>query len=352
MNPPLLRLIDANANRAREALRVLEDFARFVLNDKALCCDLKSIRHDLRHALGALLPHALLCRDTAGDVGTANKTPAELARADLSDIVTAAGKRLGEALRAIEEYAKVVGPDVSPLIESLRYRFYDLETRLARRLHPKSRLSDSRLCVLITESACRGDWFDTAVAAIDGGADMLQLREKDLEGAELLCRAKRFVELCRSRGVIAIVNDRPDIALLADADGVHLGQGDLPLTEARKLLGPSQIIGVSTHTLDHARQAQADGADYIGVGPIFPSPTKPRDFLPGLDFGRQVADNINLPAYAIAGITIDNLDEVLATGLKRIAVTQAVTNAQNPRAAAVALKRKLATDGATISAEE
>src|SRR5213079_2637827 len=108
-----------------------------------------------------------------------------------------------------------------------------------------------------------------------------------------------FVALCRSRGVISIINDRADIAMLADADGLHVGQSDLPAVQARKLIGQSRILGVSTHNLEQARQAVLDGADYIGVGPLFPSPTKPRDFLPGLAFARQVASEIHLPAIAI-----------------------------------------------------
>ncbi len=341
MNPQVLRLIDANANRAREGLRVIEDYARFVSDDKNLSSDLKALRHELAAALGAILPDAILCRDTAGDVGTGNKTPSESQRESLAEVITAAGKRLGEALRAIEEYAKVVAPQVAPRVEAIRYRFYDLETHLARRLRPSARLHDALLCVLITESACAGDWFEAVRQAIDGGADVLQLREKELEGGELLGRAKRFVELCRSVGVISIINDRPDIAILSGADGVHLGQGDLPAMEARKLLGRDRIIGVSTHRIEQARQAVADGADYLGVGPFFTSATKPRDFIAGPAYARQVSQEIDIPAFAIAGITEDNLDEVLATGIHRIAVTAAITRAADVCQATRRLKARL-----------
>src|SRR5689334_7403260 len=124
---PLLRLLDANANRAREALRVVEDYARFVLDDQALCGSLKTIRHDLTAILRPFLPDAILHRDTPGDVGTGNKTVAESDRANVADVVTAGGKRLGEALRSIEEYLKVVDPSAAARVEAIRYRFYHLE---------------------------------------------------------------------------------------------------------------------------------------------------------------------------------------------------------------------------------
>jgi len=149
------------------------------------------------------------------------------------------------------------------------------------------------------------------------------------------------VRVCRARKVLTIINDRPDIALLSDADGVHLGQSDLPARDVRKLIGTQKILGVSTHNPDHAKQAVLDGADYIGVGPVFRSPTKPRDFLPGLPYAADVAKQITIPAVGIAGITTENVDEVLSTGLRAVAVTAAVTQADVPRAAAAALKAKL-----------
>jgi thiamine-phosphate pyrophosphorylase len=340
MNFPLLRLLDANANRAREALRVLEDYARFALDDKALAADLKAIRHDLTAATAPFLPEAILHRDTPHDVGTTNKTPAELKRADLADVVTAAGKRLGEALRAMEEFTKITSPPASARLESIRYRFYDVEQRLARTLPDRRRpdFSRVRLCVLITESACKLPWLRAAEQAIAGGADCLQLREKTLDAKELLRRARLFADLCRKHHVISILNDRPDVALLADTDGVHLGQDDLPPAEARKLLGPTKLIGVSTHEIAHARQAILDGADYLGVGPVFKSATKPRDIHPGLPYARQVANEIPLPALAIAGITEQNADQVLATGIQGLAVTASVTGTNDPRSAAARLK--------------
>jgi thiamine-phosphate pyrophosphorylase len=343
MNGMLLRLLDANANRAREALRVIEDYARFVLNDPGLCGELKHLRHDFTAATATFTSEAILHRDTPGDVGTEIKTAAELKRENLSDVVTAAGKRLGEALRAIEEYLKTISPSDAIRIESLRYRFYDIERRVARTLRPVAcDFASVRLYVLITESSCKIPWLTAAEQAIAGGADCLQLREKNLDGPEFLRRAHQFVQLCRRHHVISIINDHSDIALLTDADGVHIGQHDLPATEVRKLLGTNKIVGVSTHAIEQAKQAVLDGADYIGIGPIYRSPTKPRDFLPGLDYARQITNaNLPIPAVAIAGITLENVDEVLATGIRAVAVTAAVIGCEDIAGAAITFKKKL-----------
>jgi thiamine-phosphate pyrophosphorylase len=334
----VFRLLDANANRAREALRVMEDYARFVLDDGTTAAALKQIRHDLT----ALVPaDAIYFRDTPGDVGTTNKTEAELVRQDLAAVVTAAGKRLGEALRAIEEFLKTTRPAEAAKVEAIRYRSYGIEQTLAFSLRPPTRFADVRLYVLITESACKHAWLETAQEAILGGADCLQLREKNLDSRMLLERARSLVELCRRHRVCCIINDRPDIALLSGADGVHVGQDDVPATEIRKLLGREKIVGVSTHSLEHAKAAVRDGADYLGVGPFFKSPTKPRDFVAGPTYAKQAASAIRLPLVAIAGINLENIGEVLAAGIRAIAVTAAVTGQDDPRAAAAALKSRL-----------
>ena len=171
----------------------------------------------------------------------------------------------------------------------------------------------------------------------------MQLREKDLPSGDLLHRAKALVLLCKKHGVLAIINDRPDIAVLSDADGVHVGQGDLPASEARKIVGSKKIVGVSTHDITQAKQAVLDGADYIGVGPIFRSSTKPRDWaeIPGLEYARQVAATVKIPAVAIAGINRDNLEQVIKAGMRSIAVTASVTDCDDVEAAARRLKEKL-----------
>jgi len=339
-NGPVLRLLDANANRAREALRVLEDYARFVLDSAPLCAQLKSLRHELSQTLSEWTAQAIIHRDTPGDVGTNIKTSSETAREHIAAVVIAAGKRLGEALRSIEEFLKTACPADAAKIESIRYRFYEIERQLAATLRPTERFAAVKLYVLISESACKIQWLAAAEAAIDGGADCLQLREKTLPDSQLLARARQLTQLCRRRGVLCIINDRPDIAVLAGADGVHLGQDDLPVDQARKIIGDRGIIGVSTHNIDQARAAILAGPNYIGIGPIFKSPTKPRDFVAGLEYAAAVAA-LPIPKVAIAGISLENVDKVLAAGISAIAVTAAVTGCQNVRQAARGLKDML-----------
>ena len=336
MNPPpsVLRILDANANRAREALRTVEDYARFSLDDPALCGALKALRHGLAAAMAGVAADAMLHRDTAGDVGTSIKTPDELIRPSAADVVTAAGKRLGEALRVIEEYLKLSDPVAASAVETIRYRFYDLEKAVALTLRPAGRFASVRLYVLITESACKKPWREVAAAALDGGAECLQLREPGMDAGELLVRATWLADLCGRRGALSIINDRPDVALLAGADGVHVGQGDLPAVEARKIVGWDKIVGVSTHEIAQVRRARADGADYVGVGPVYLSGTKRRAVIPGLPFLCEAASGGRMPTVAIAGITAENADEVAATGVQSLAVTAAVCGSDDPAGAA------------------
>jgi thiamine-phosphate pyrophosphorylase len=341
LDGPVLRILDASANRAREALRVLEDFARFTLDSEEFCTLLKNLRHELTEILAPLLTEAIIFRDTPNDVGTEIKTKREMSREDLPAVITAAGKRLGEALRSLEEFAKIASAPSAAKIESLRYQFYDIEKRLALTLRPQSRFADVKLYVLITQQACKIPWLKAAEQAIQGGADCLQLREKNLPDSQFLSMAKQLANLCKRKNILCIINDRPDIAVLSHADGVHLGQDDLSVSQARQIVGQQKIIGVSTHNLPQARQAVEDGADYIGVGPIFKSPTKPRDFVAGLEYAAQAARDIAIPKVAIAGITAENVQQVLATGIKAVAVTAAVIGFNDVRAAAKKLKDRL-----------
>jgi thiamine-phosphate pyrophosphorylase len=355
----LLRIIDANANRAREGLRFLEDIARFGLDDGGLSGEFKSLRHLLTAAMNTLGDDALLAsRDTPGDVGTGIKAPTELTRADLRASCIAAGSRVGEALRAIEESAKVLGRAVVAVAcEQARYRTYTLVPRLVQRL-PGADVPQWKLCVLITESLCTHHaWPEVARLAIDGGADCIQLREKNLEGGELARRARELVAICRPRGVHVIINDRLDVALAADADGVHLGQTDLAAPDARRIAdvslagGRRLLIGVSTENLAQAREAFATGADYVGLGPMFATTTKEKPRIAGPAYAREfVADPVigNRPHLAIGGIMPANAAEVAAAGARGFAVSSVVCGAKNPAVACEALLAPLRTPRASV----
>lgn len=340
------RILDASANRAREAIRVLEDHARFALADAFLCSQWKQLRHDLAQAV-ALLPPALLldARDTLADVGTSISTSQEWERPSLQAVVTANARRLQEALRSLEEYGKTVSVDFAQQIEKMRYHSYTLERAVVQGSKGRDRLADAQLCVLVTDSLCRASLIGTVKEAALGGAQIIQLREKDVDDRTLLQRARDVREVTRSTGMLFIVNDRPDIARLVDADGVHLGQDDLPVQEARRLLGPDALIGVSTHNIDQVRRAVLEGASYIGIGPTFPSQTKDFTALAGLEFIRQAVAETSLPAFAIGGVRLDNVAQVRAAGATRIAVSAAVCAADDPRAVARRLRAAIDVRG-------
>jgi thiamine-phosphate pyrophosphorylase len=298
----------------------------------------KHLRHDLAACMRQLPGQQLLsARNTPSDVGTSIFTASEQSRADASDVCIAATKRLPEALRTLEEYGKTVDSRFGAGIEALRYRAYDLEQRIELRGDRSARFAKVRLYVLIAQSCCSRDWLETAQLAIAGGADCIQLREKDLDGGELLSRARRLGELCRKHGVLFIVNDRPDIALLADADGVHVGQTDLPVREARRVLGPDRLIGISTHDDDQFRSALTSGADYIAIGPMFPSPTKPQDHVPGPELLARAVRQTDIPIVPIGGISPENLDILKQAGARRVCACSAVTSVQDVSEAARSL---------------
>ncbi len=338
----LARVLDAAANRAREALRILEDYCRFALDDAFLSGEWKRLRHDLAEALEDLPPQALLAaRETLRDVGTVLSTEHEQQRFSLTDVLQANLKRLQEALRSLEEFGKLHGPAFGQKLEALRYRSYTVERVLLLGAAARRRLRDVRLCVLVTASACAASIHWTIQEAAAGGAGMIQLREKDLEDHELLERARHVRAWTRELGVLFVMNDRPDIARLAEADGVHLGQDDLPIKDARRIVGPDLLIGVSTHDLGQVRRAVLDGASYLGVGPTFPSGTKQFAAFPGLDFVRQATAETTLPAFVIGGVNLETVGAAVAAGARRVAVSQAVCQADDPRTAAAALRQAL-----------
>ncbi|MFM7059437.1 MAG: thiamine phosphate synthase [Planctomycetota bacterium] len=367
----ILRTIDACLNRAREGLRVLEDCARFIWNTASLSTELKCLRHELVIAEQRFQSHTkqenslLHSRNTPGDVGTSVTDPRERSRTSLHQLVLANARRVQESLRSLEEFGKLLDPDFAAAMKQLRYRCYAIEQPFFGLEHPsqsqsgirspapqKSSCSDLReirlqrlqhaaIYVLITESQCRLPWLEAAEQALRGGADVLQLREKQLTDRELLQRSRQLRQLCRKYAALFIMNDRPDIAIASDADGVHVGQEELSVADIRQLTDWHGLIGVSTHSVEQLQQAFLDGADYVGAGPVFPSSTKTFDDFPGLSFVRQAAEVASGPWFAIGGITAQRHPEVLAAGARRIAVTAAVTQSLDPATAVQSFRKAM-----------
>jgi thiamine-phosphate pyrophosphorylase len=335
----IYRILDANFNRAREALRVAEDCGRFALNDPAITAMAKNLRSELQDVLSRLpADQFIVSRDTPGDIGTQITSPTEPLRDNLSAVAVAGCKRLTESLRTIEEYAKVVSPALVLQVERMRYDGYTLEQRLVGRLMVGRRMADVRLYVLLSTLCCRTSVKETARLAVAGGADVLQLREKGIPDGQFLALAAELRELTDETGKLLIVNDRPDIAAIIGADGVHLGQHDLPIAEARRLLRPGAIVGKSTHSLEQAKAAVNEGADYVSVGPLFATATKDAGPPVGLELLRQVRAAVGLPIVGIGGVNARRAAEVIQAGATCVAACSAVCGADNPQTAAAAIR--------------
>jgi thiamine-phosphate pyrophosphorylase len=340
------RIIDANFNRAREALRVIEDYCRFNLNCASLSGRAKEMRHQLSSAIAQLNAGQLLAnRDTPGDVGTNLTIEKPIGRADLKDSLTAACKRLPEALRVLAETLRSDEGPIADQMERLRYAGYTLEKDIALFADAAARFGKVRLYVLIC-SSLPAEVFALAAKCIAGGVDCLQLRAKDIDADKYFAVASEFVKMCKDAGVVSIINDRADIAIASGADGVHLGQNDLPIEQARKLQIRPMIFGKSTHCLTQLNTAIAELPTYVSLGPVFATPTKPDAKPVGLEYVKQalpILTDTGVGHVAIGGINESNIEAVLAAGARTIAVSSAVTNSPDPTAACKKLKQIITT---------
>lgn len=341
----IFRILDAAANRVGEGLRTMEEWARFGLDDAALSASFKTLRHDFASVISGIARHKLLMsRDTVDDVGTAIGTAAEYSRSNHRDVIAAAAGRTGQSLRVLEEYSKTISGELAGQIEQIRYRFYTASAQLELLLAPPARkqlIHTARFYVLI-ESMDSDDLFASHVRSLcEVGVDVLQIRDPNASDRQLIERGKLAAEITDSYDTLMIMNDRVDLALAANCDGVHVGQDELPLRDARAIAGDDILIGVSTHNVDQAIAAEQDGADYIGCGPVFPGRTKSFDDFPGLGFIRSVAPEITVPAFAIGGIDETNLNDVIDAGIRRVAVTGAIRDSESPSGTAKRIKAML-----------
>ena len=345
MEHAVYRIIDANFNRAREAIRVVEEFCRFSLNSVPLTERARQIRHQLSAAIGKLNAGRLISsRDTLGDVGLGKTVERQLERGNLKDCFTAGCKRLTEALRVLAEMTQTQDLLVAETIENLRYAAYTLEKDIVLFSDAFEKFQGVGLYVIIN-SNLPADVISLACKCAAGGADCIQLRAKAIDDDKLFAIAVEFVRICKDAGVLSIINDRVDIAVASGADGVHLGQNDLPLDCARKLQVAPLIIGRSTHSLKQLLAACEERPTYAALGPVFATETKPTAEPVGLDYVSQATEilaDTGVCNVAIGGITLDNVEDVLRAGAKAIAVCAAVTKASDPAAACRALKEKIA----------
>ena len=319
-------LIDANLARAREGIRVIEDIARFIFRDQERFEELKRLRHELLNVQRFFGVATLLDGRAEPDIGKEEVVSGEYERSSAWDIISANMSRSIEAIRVLEEFAKVYIPHVSRSLENIRYRLYALEYRLLIRT-PHYYLH--RHC----EGGvvyCLSDSVDEIISYLDRGARIVQLRDKTspthlvYEKAKKICDAlaKKELTVTESRPLF-FINDHAEITAQLPVDGVHIGQADGGLARARRIVGTAKIIGLSTHSVDQALQGVKDGADYISIGPVYPTDTKP-DYQPvGIDTAGQVARSVAIPLFVIGGITPENVSSVYAAGIKNIAAISA-----------------------------
>ncbi|MDB9512026.1 thiamine phosphate synthase [Kamptonema animale CS-326] len=321
--PALCRILDANLDRSREGLRIIEEWCRFGLNSVELAKECKQLRQELASWHSVDLRTA---RDTPGDPGTDLTHPQEEERSSVESLLQVNFCRVEEALRVVEEYSKIYNPEMGAAFKQMRYRVYTLESSLLA-YRRQQQLTRSHF-YLVTNPA--EHLFAIVEAALQGGLNIVQYRDKSADDTVRLNKAQKLCELCHRYGALFILNDRVDLAIATGADGVHLGQEDIPISLARQLLGPGRIIGRSTTNKEEMHKAIKDGADYIGVGPVYETPTKPGKSAAGLDYVRYAVEHSTVPWFAIGGIDINNLEEVLKAGADRIAVVRSVMEAEQP----------------------
>ena len=326
---------------------MLEDWSRFALDRT----DLVAVLKDLRQRLGRLHhTRYKLERDTAGDGGAGLGHPAQLERRQPAQVLAANAGRVQEALRVLEEFGRLEDPELAAEAAAIRYRLYDLEVELLRASAAPSAGSlreRLRACRLYLITRPVPELERVVEAALQAGVRLVQYRAKEADDRSRLAEARALRDLCARHGALFVVNDRIDLALAVDADGVHLGQDDLPPELARRLLGPEKLIGRSTHALEQLQQAERDGCDYVGVGPVNATPTKPGRTPVGLDYVRQAAQEARIPWFAIGGIESSSLGPVLEAGASRVAVVRAITDAADPAAATAELLAGLGAPGET-----
>jgi thiamine-phosphate pyrophosphorylase len=314
---------------------VAEEIARFDLEDSPLASHLKSLRHEIATILKEVPGEALLAaRDSSCDIGKNSHYDKHRGGEELSEILKASMVRTQEAMRVLEEFSRVTDFPAGKKFKDIRFRLYTIEKEITEKLNlsVRRRLVRNWKLYLILDKELIGNKnpLKVAAAAVMGGVSAVQWRAKDITDRNTFLLVSRLRQFAPLREVAVIVNDRVDVAVTAGADGVHLGQDDLPLNEARKLLGEKRIIGISTHNQKEAIEAEKEGADYVSVCPIFSTGTKKDASTPlGVNKIAELKRELRVPIIAIGGINETNIKEVVNAGADVVAVSAAIIKAKD-----------------------
>ncbi len=334
----IYQIIDANLDRAREGLRVLEDWARFGLGNEDFVIRIKNFRQILgkNH-----LEIYKLSRNYIEDQCKGLSHVEQIKKKSSSKIISSNSARVQEALRVIEEFSRNHNNKLSKIASEIRYEIYTLEIELLNfntRKSAQSIINENNL-YSITDN--RENLLEIIEQILLGGVKIIQHRFKEGNDKDHLKEAIEIYNLCKKYNSLFIVNDRLDIALASNADGVHLGQDDIDIKTARKILGGSKIIGVSANNSIDIEKAVKDGCDYIGVGPVFPTLTKKNKEPLGVEKINALTKNINIPCFAIGGINKLNISSLKNFGISKVAIVSALLNSEDPKEEAIIILKEL-----------
>jgi len=322
------QVIDANLDRAREGLRVIEEWSRFNIDDLDIATRLK----DWRQRLGVLHKRDYkFSRDLESDIGLGLTHPAQKNRNSSDELISSNCSRVQEALRVIEEFSRNYNPLLSKTSNEIRYGLYEMEIHILRHSIRSKRLEKLKYCRLCLITSNQENLIDIVKESLKGGTRMVQYRCKEKSDLSKYEEAKILCKLCKDSNSLFIVNDRIDIALSVNADGVHLGQNDLPTKVVRKLIGSDMLIGRSTHSSKEIISSEEEDINYLGIGPVFKTESKPNLKSLGIEKLKGIIPITKLPIFAIGGINESNIKKIKEIGIKKVAVIGSIMNAKDPK---------------------
>ncbi len=334
----IFQIIDANLDRAREGLRVLEDWARFGLGDNEYVTKIKNFRQILgkNH-----LEIYKLTRNYIEDQSKGITHLEQFNRKTPEQIINSNAGRVQEALRVIEEFSRLTNHELSKIASEIRYEIYTLEIdllNLSKCKKLKDILKENDLYVITDQ---KENLLEIIEEILIAGVKIIQYRFKTGTDKDHLQEAIKIKNLCKKYNSLFIVNDRIDIAIASDADGIHLGQDDLNIKTARKLLGYSKIIGTSANNEIDISIALKEGCDYLGIGPIFETLTKKEKKPIGIEMIKTLTKDLNIPWFAIGGVTTKNISILKRNGFKKVALVSQIMNSEDPKENAIMILKEL-----------
>ena len=332
------QIIDANLDRAREGLRVLEDWARFGIGKEDFVIKIKNFRQILGKN------HLEIYKNSRNHIDDQCKGLTHIEQAKKKSpekIISSNAARVQEALRVIEEFSRDHNQKLSKLASNIRYEVYTLEIELLNFNTRNRALEIIRKNDLYAITNQRNNLLDVIEEILVGGVKIIQHRFKEGNDKEHLKKSIEIHNLCKKYNSLFIVNDRIDIAIASNADGIHLGQDDLDIKTARKLLGYSKIIGISANNSTEISNALKAGCDYIGIGPVFRTPTKKDKEPLGIEKIKTLTQDIQIPWFAIGGINKKNISSLKNNGITKVALVSELMNSEDPKEEAIIILKEL-----------